>query len=620
MQQMICVIGTDGSGKTTLSNSVAEKLEQNGIEASRVWLGSESVLMAPARYVLRLLWGKQKKSPASAPPTEKRRSSDEVKLKNNLVGKYPWAIGLYVAMTWFDYRLQVAWKLFKHRGTQTIIADRYLFDVAVNLGLTLGWSPEQVVEFVMSRLSAMPLPQVRIFLRVSPEVSLTRKDDIPDAEYLHMRFAYYEAIAKAFGFTELDGTKPISDNTDRLLRIAEEQSRKSYVIYVHANNTDVGGADKVLALMANHMLHYSAGVGGTPGFRTSVALRLPTPIVSSYKQNGIPVILYRFLRPQVSRGAIGMIGSVLAAPRSLWFFWRLFGRERPDLVHVNDLYDCIPALAARLRGIPVVYHIRMIKSGQFLRKFFSRTIDLLADASISVSAAVRDHYFHPPAGLRSRAEVVHDLGNEELVRDQRDPTEPIPRPPSLPQGGRLVLMVGRIEPWKGQHVFVEAVRLLPAALRESACFAIVGGGVDGKEDYHRDITRSASSAGILMLGTRDDVPALLRAADISVHCSVEPDPFPGVVIESLLAGAATVATSMGGVLEMITDPGIGTLVPPNDPKALADALSDLLSDVTSPRRKYGEIGRNRALSLVDPDVVDTKIAAIYRNLIERPAA
>nr|CAD6610454.1 glycosyltransferase family 1 protein [Rhizobium sp. TCK] len=620
MQQMICVIGTDGSGKTTLSNSVAEKLEQNGIEASRVWLGSESVLMAPARYVLRRLWGKQRKSPASAPPAEKRRSSEEVKLKNNLVERYPWAIGLYVAMTWFDYRLQVAWKLFTHRGTQTIIADRYLFDVAVNLGLTLGWSPEQVVEFVMSRLSAMPLPQVRIFLRVSPEVSLTRKDDIPDAEYLHMRFAYYEAIAKAFGFTELDGTKPISDNTDRLLRIAEEQSRKSYVIYVHANNTDVGGADKVLALMANHMQHYSADLGGTPGFRASVALRLPTPILSSYKQNGIPVILYRFLRPQVSRGVIGIVGSVLAAPRSLWFFLRLFGRERPDLVHVNDLYDCIPALAARLRGIPVVYHIRMIKSGKFLQTFFSRSIDRLADASISVSAAVRDHYFHPPEGLRSRPEVVHDLGNEELVRDQRDPTEPTPRPPSLPQGGRLVLMVGRIEPWKGQHVFIEAVKLLPAALRESASFAIVGGGVDGKEDYHLDIKRAASAAGILMLGTRDDVPALLRAADISVHCSVEPDPFPGVVIESLLAGAATVATSMGGVLEMITDPSIGTLVPPNDPKALADALSDLLSDVTPPRKKYGEIGRNRALSLVDPDVVDTKIAAIYRNLIERPAA
>lgn len=617
MSKLICIIGTDGSGKTTLADSFVEALVAKGEKAERLWLGAESILMAPARRLLKLAWKGRGKSKITGHDDRKSKTTTstrdyqaEIRNKNALVSRYPWAVKLYLALVWTDYRMQVAVKRWRARANTTIVADRYLFDVAVNLGLTLGWSPDQVVAFARSRLAKMQLPDVRVFLRVSPEISLSRKDDIPDIAYLRLRFSYYEAIAKAFGFVERDGTLPISNNRDWLIVETARTARIPYVMYVHANNSDIGGADKVMALMAAHMRDYGRPEGGA---RVAVCLRLQTAITDSYYASSVPVIHHPFVRPQTSKGVVGLLKLLVAAPASLWFFWRLFGREDPDIVHVNDLYDILPAIAASWRKIPVVWHIRMIKTSNKMRRFFAGAVRRYSVVSISVSEAVRAHYF-PQSAVGHDARVVYDLGNAHLISDDRDPEQPVARPVGLPTHGRLVAMVGRIEPWKGQEVFVRAVSLLPAKLRAAHVFALIGGGVEAKEDYLAKVTAAANAVGILMLGQRDDVPTLMRAADISVHASILPDPFPGVVIESLLSGAATVAANAGGAVEMIRTTQQGLLYTPGQAQELANILKELLDNPVAPRQRFGAQGRARGLALVNSDVVDAEISRIYLSL------
>jgi len=176
-------------------------------------------------------------------------------------------------------------------------------------------------------------------------------------------------------------------------------------------------------------------------------------------------------------------------------------------------------------------------------------------------------------------------------------------------------MIGRVEEWKGQHVFLEAIRRLPLRVRQENCFTLVGGPVPGREEYFDRITSEASDLEVLMLGERSDVPDLLRAADISVHCSVEPDPFPGVVIESLLSGAATIGSASGGVLEMINSAAAGVLVPPNDAAALSRALEDLLTSRHTPRARYAEQGRAQGLVLIDEKVIDAQMERLYLQLL-----
>ncbi len=618
MTSLVCIIGTDGSGKTTLADALVARLQARGRSAQRVWLGAESLIMAPVRALLKLAWGRRKggsrdgagAGPKTGSGSQRVDYAAEIARKNALAARFGWAMSIYLALVWIDYRLQLALKMRKYRDRDAIVADRYLFDVAVNLGLTLGWSPEAVVRFVQTRLAHSALPEMRIFLRVEPEVSMARKDDVFDIDYLRLRLRYYDAIARAFGFTVLDGTLPISTNADRLADEFMVETARPYVIYVHSNNVDIGGADKVLVLMARHMRDHGRPRGGC---RVGAALRLATAIVDAHAEAGIPVFLYPFERPQVSHGVRGLLRLMLRAPASLWFFWRLFGRERPDIVHVNDLYDFLPVFAARARGIPVVWHIRMIVQREPMRRAFAGLIARFSAVSISVSEAVRRHYF-PTAPAGHTALVIHDLGNAALIADDRDPTAVQPRPDGLPAGGRLVSMIGRIEPWKGQHVFVEAVGRLPADLRAEAVFALVGGGVEGKQDYFETVRAAAQKAGVILLGERRDVPAILRASDISVHASVTPDPFPGVVIESLLAGAATVAAAAGGAVEMIEDGVHGRITPPGDAIALSVVLADFLTSAVPPRERFGAAARSRALALVDAAVVDGAVGAVYDRL------
>lgn len=606
MPRIVCVIGTDGSGKTELSTRVAEVLPAS-FRAQRMWLGAESVLMAPVRAVLKLAWRPQRTSSLGRQFDDLETYAAEVDRKNRIASRVPCVRAAYIALAVFDYRLQLAVKLWRSRKHSLIVADRYVFDVGVNIAVALGWSPEELVAFLRHILAKVPLPVVRVYVRVEPEVSLMRKDDIQDRTYLELRLGHYDAIARAFGFAQLDGALPIEQNLAALEALILGEVAKPYVRYVHSNNTDVGGADIVLASMADHARRLAVP------HRVAVSLRTATPAVDTYSTLGIPATVHPFVRPQVSGRLASVIVTAVRAPFTVAHFLRMFGREQPDIVHVNDLYDFLPAIAARLRSIPVVYHLRMIKPG-LLKRTFAWLVPMVAPVSISVSDAVRRNYF-PIRISNHRAEVVHDLGNASLrERTDVDFRTAAHRPSGLPEGGRLVLMVGRVEPWKGQHVFLEAIRRLPAEVRERHVFAIVGGSVPRSETYFDVIASDAKTLGIHMLGQRNDVPQLMLAADISVHCSVEPDPFPGVVVESLLAGAATIGADAGGVPELIDGPDVGILVPPEDPSALECELRTLLTAPVSPRERFGWRARRRAFDLVEPRRIDQQIADIYASL------
>ncbi len=600
-QLLVCVIGVDGSGKTTLCDRLAGAYGPR--RAARLWLGAESVLMRPARAALRLL-----RRHKAEPGTGGADYRSEIAEKQTLSRRLRWLRPLYVFLALGDYRIQYLCKRLLNRGAEILILDRYFFDVGVNLALTLGWIEGELSAFLQRHFHRFALPRVRCLVRVPPEVAMQRKDDIPDAGYVEARVRYYERIARDFGFVVLDGTEPIEGNLARLQDVVERGRAALHVHYVHSNNLDVGGADFCLRRMAEAVRE--SGVVAT------VSLRLRTAISEQYAKARLPVIHYPFCRPQLSRGFRGVAELPFSGLVTLVYFLRLFRTLRPDIVHVNDLYDFLPALAARLCGIPVVYHIRMIRDGRLERRLFAFLLSRLSNATVCVSRAVRDAYFDGAPPGRDRAEVIYDWPNERFLAAGRNAC-----PEVYADHPVRVVMVGRIDSWKGQHVFVEAVN----RLRDRANgvgFYLVGGTVTGAEKsrYAEAVLSAAQSAGVVYLGERRDVRGLLRWADISVHASTSPDPFPGVVLESLLAGAATIGTDAGGVAEMIESGVHGIVVPPGDAGALAAALESLLRDPDR-RQRLAKAGRERTLELADKAKLLGRIVALYRDVASpRPGA
>ena len=143
-----------------------------------------------------------------------------------------------------------------------------------------------------------------------------------------------------------------------------------------------------------------------------------------------------------------------------------------------------------------------------------------------------------------------------------------------------MVMVGRLSPWKGQDVFLEAFASAFAGSNAEAY--VVGGALFGEEEYEAALRQQARDLGIEhrvhFVGHVADPWAYLVDADVLVHASRIPEPFGLVVVQGLWARCAVVATSPGGPAEVITDGVDGLLVPCGDAASLGRALSTLRGD------------------------------------------
>jgi glycosyltransferase involved in cell wall biosynthesis len=146
-------------------------------------------------------------------------------------------------------------------------------------------------------------------------------------------------------------------------------------------------------------------------------------------------------------------------------------------------------------------------------------------------------------------------------------------------GVPIVGAFGRLAPWKGQHVLLEALVRLPGVHA-----LLVGEALFGEHAYAEALRKQAETLGVAdrvrFLGFRQDIPALMRLSDVIVHTSIEPEPFGRVIVEGMLASKPVVATRAGGTVEIIKDGVSGVLIPPGDAQALAEVLINLLADAS----------------------------------------
>ncbi len=233
-----------------------------------------------------------------------------------------------------------------------------------------------------------------------------------------------------------------------------------------------------------------------------------------------------------------------------------------------------------------------------------------ADRVIAVSEAVRERLVS--AGVPAeRISVVRDgipLDRPSPVPADRERVRRFLR---LGPKDFLVAHVAHLGPEKGQSDLIAAAPRVYAEL-PSAVIAIVGGG-----DRRAHLEREAAAAGaarILFIGfwPPEDVPALLSAADVFVFPSRK-EGLGGALLEAMAVGTPVVATSTGGIPELVRDGVTGLLVPPRDPAALAGAILRLLRDPALRSRLSGAAAEFvRARGSAERMVEET--IAVYRAL------
>lgn len=235
-------------------------------------------------------------------------------------------------------------------------------------------------------------------------------------------------------------------------------------------------------------------------------------------------------------------------------------------------------------------------------------------ALVVVSEAAHDAL---PDGLKDRARViVHgvDLSRSDALIAQREEVRSDVRAElGVDDDDLLVMTVANLRPEKGYDVLLDSARLafdrgLP--LR----FAAVGRGPldDALKERHRQL---GLDGRFQFLGQRHDVLRLLTGADIFVLASRQ-EGLPVSLMEATSVGVAIVATSVGGVPQVITDGVDGLIVPPGNPPALVDALERVASDPTL-RRKLGDGAKGRS-AMFDVTSASREVEGIYRQVAGAP--
>ncbi len=173
----------------------------------------------------------------------------------------------------------------------------------------------------------------------------------------------------------------------------------------------------------------------------------------------------------------------------------------------------------------------------------------------------------------------------------------------------VLTMAGRLAPPKDPMTLLRACQLLKGEFK----LLIVG---DGKlrRQAEEFVSRGNLGHKVTFTSERKDIPEILAASDIFVFTS-HWEGLPLAIIEAEVAGLPVVASSVGGIRELVQDGINGFTVPPQDAQALTQALQKLLDDVRF-RREAGLAARRKALNEFTFDSMLTKTHQVYEEVVK----
>ena len=253
-------------------------------------------------------------------------------------------------------------------------------------------------------------------------------------------------------------------------------------------------------------------------------------------------------------------------------------------------------------------------------KRWYNSVMLKGDAVIANSAFVKNHIARVYGDTGKPIYVVHrgnDLGRFNPEAIEQSVVDALRESMGANAATPLILMVGRLTPRKGQTVLLSALAELKA-IPWVAAFAGSAENASYKQSLERMIKDADIEDRIHLLGSRDDVPLLNRAADIAVSASTEPEAFGRVAIEAQAMETGIIATAHGGSLETVIDGETGFLVEPSNPAALQAALTRALTDLGS-FAAMGKAGRAHVCKHLTEEEMCRGETAVYVALRDSTA-
>ncbi|HYX68570.1 MAG TPA: glycosyltransferase family 4 protein [Terriglobales bacterium] len=278
----------------------------------------------------------------------------------------------------------------------------------------------------------------------------------------------------------------------------------------------------------------------------------------------------------------------------------LLRRLRIGLVVLNNdvHYHPLAVVAARLAGVPCICRkAGGIGEGKRSKRFLTPWVALFIAIS---EATARDQRQNSP-GTKRVVTVYEGIDIDRFAPRSFHPE--VQRELEIPFGTHVVGCVARVVEGKGHREFIEAAALVRARCPNTT-FLIVGADMAGQEagllaELRRRVQDLGLAGNVVFAGWREDIPAVLSALDLFVHCPTTWLEGLGIAhLEAMAAGKPTVVSRNGGLTDAAVDGLTGFIVTPGDTQQMAEAIRKLLEDPALARR-CGQNARRRVEELFD---------------------
>lgn len=339
-----------------------------------------------------------------------------------------------------------------------------------------------------------------------------------------------------------------------------------HILFIQPYASQVGGVDSVLLQLIQ---------GLDPGkFRAFVMLAAPSPYVEKYEASGATVLI----------GPLAVFGKPTDAGyyfrnlkllfRSMRVIYRIVKEHDIHLIHSHKMEVIGANAVGKLLGIPTVQTVHELARRPLFAYRFVGWLDHMLNDKVIVLCERSKIMFR--WGGRESAKLVKIYNGISAKPPDRLPApwQSLRRQLDLREDDRIAIAAARLSPMKGLEYLIEAAAIWKESHPRIKAVIVGDVAFEHEKPYKEKLLTQIAKANlqdtVFMLGLRRDVPELMRQSDLLVLPSVY-DIFPTVILEGMSAELPIVATDVGGVPEMVRE-GSGTLVPPENPQALAEAV------------------------------------------------
>lgn len=327
---------------------------------------------------------------------------------------------------------------------------------------------------------------------------------------------------------------------------------------------------------------------------TSIVVSNGGELVPSLEQSGTK----HYTLPVHKKSLAGMFRMVKALRR-------IIQDEGVDVVHARSR---VPAWIAYFACRTTKAAFITTCHGYYNNRLFSQVMGwpkLVIVPSEAIGRHMRDDFGVSSGSLRC---IPRSIDMEKFN---------VPREETPGKSFYTIAIVGRITPLKGHTFFLKSMAKV-ARVMPNIRIWVIGDAPPAKASYKRElevlVRRSGLQGRVEFLGNRRDIPQLLSHSDVLVLSTITEEAFGRVILEAQAVGVPVVATSVGGVVDIIDDGKTGLLVLPKDTDAMAREVMRVLKD----RQLAGQLveaGRKKLKEKFTLEQMASRTIQVYEELL-----